>query len=154
VKEDYDSAEPSPNSVAALNLLRLSAMLGRDDWHAQSEKLLKLFGNSLEKSPFSVPALVTAFDFLQKGDMDVVLAGDSKDAAFGALAKETHRRFLPHAVILHADGGEGQKFIAEKNQTVGAMSPVDGKPSAYVCKNKACQAPVTTVEALAKVLEN
>lgn len=153
VKEDYDSAEPSPNSVAALNLLRLSSMLGRDEWHAQAEKMLKLFGNSLEKSPFSVPAMVAAFDFLNKGDMDVVLAGQASDAAFAALAKETRHRFLPHAVLLHADGGEGQKFLAERNDSVGAMTPVNGQASAYVCRNHTCKAPVTSPEALAKLLE-
>ncbi len=153
VKEDYDSAEPSPNSVAGLNLLRLASMLGREEWHAQAEKLLKLFGSSLEKSPFSVPAMVTAFDFLNKGDMDVVLAGQASDASFAALAKETRHRFLPHAVLLHADGGEGQKFLAEKNDSVGAMSPVNGQASAYVCNNHTCKAPVTSPEALAKLLE-
>lgn len=154
VKEDYDSAEPSPNSIAALNLLRLASMLRRDEWQKQAEQLLKLFGHSLEKSPFSMPAMARALDFLHRGDMDVVLAGDKTDAGFAALAKEARRRFLPHAVLLHADGGEGQKFLATKNEAVGAMTPVDGKAAAYVCFKQACQPPVTAPEALAKLLEN
>ena len=45
VKEDHDSAEPSPNSVAALNLLRLAAMLNREDYRTQAKQMLRLFGS-------------------------------------------------------------------------------------------------------------
>ncbi|RBP38674.1 hypothetical protein DES53_111196 [Roseimicrobium gellanilyticum] len=153
VKEDYDSAEPSPNSVAALNLLRLGKMLADDTCRTSAEKILKLFGHSLSKSPFSVPVMVSALDFMQHGEMEIVLAGTPGDAGFDALAAEVRKRYLPHAVILHADGGEGQQFLSMKNEALGAMKPVGGKAAVYVCRNRACQAPVTTVEALMKVLE-
>jgi uncharacterized protein YyaL (SSP411 family) len=153
VKEDYDSAEPSPNSVAALNLLRLGKMLADDTCRAKAEKVLKLFGHSLSKSPFSVPVMACALDFMQHGEMEIVLAGSPGDAGFDSLAAEVRKRYLPHAVILHADGGEGQQFLSMKNEALGAMKPVGGKAAVYVCRNRACQAPVTTVEALAKVLE-
>jgi uncharacterized protein YyaL (SSP411 family) len=153
VKEDYDSAEPSPNSVAALNLLRLGHMLARDDLRAKGEKVLKIFGKSLEQHPFSVPVMVSAFDYKQHGEMEIVLAGNKEDAAFSELAKEVRKRYLPHAVLLHADGGEGQQFLAQKNEALGAMKSVGGKPAAYVCMNHACKAPVTSTDALAKLLD-
>jgi uncharacterized protein YyaL (SSP411 family) len=153
VKEDYDSAEPSPNSVAALNLLRLGHMLAREDLRAKGGKVLKIFGKSLEQHPFSVPVMVSAFDYERHGDMEIVLAGDKENPAFAALAKEVRKRYLPHAVLLHADGGEGQQFLAQRNEALGAMKPVDGQPAAYVCVNHACKAPVTSVEALGKLLE-
>jgi uncharacterized protein len=153
VKEDHDSAEPSPNSVAALNLLRLSSMLARDDLRAQAQELLRLFGHTLEKSPFGVPVMTAALDFLHHGDVEVVLAGDQSDPAFQALAKELRHHFLPLAVVLHADGGEGQKFLAEKNEAIASMGPVSGRPAAYVCRNRTCQAPVTTPEALGRLLD-
>lgn len=153
VKEDSDSAEPSPNSVGALNLLRLGAMLARDDLKEQAAKMLRLFGNSLQKSPFSVPFMVTALDFMHYGDMEIVLVGSREDADFKALAHEVHKRFLPHAVVLHADGGEGQKFLAEKNAAMASMKLVDGKAAAYVCRKQVCQAPVVAVAELVKLLE-
>jgi uncharacterized protein YyaL (SSP411 family) len=152
VKEDHDSAEPSPNSVAALNLLRLGAMLARDDLRSQGTQILQLFGSVLEKSPFSVPFMTSALDFQHHGDMEIVLAGDKADPAFQALGKEVRRRFLPHTVILHADGGEGQKFLATKNEAIASMGPVSGSPAAYVCRHRVCNAPVTTVAELARLL--
>ena len=153
VKEDHDSAEPSPNSVGAMNLLRLGAMLARDDLRAQGVKVLQLFGSVLEKSPFSVPYMTSALDFQHHGDMEIVLAGDKNDAAFQSLAKEVRTRHLPNAVILHADGGEGQKFLGEKNEAIAAMSPIDGKAAAYVCRNRVCNAPVTSAAELVRLLE-
>ena len=70
-----------------------------------------------------------------------------------ALAKEVRKRHLPHAVLLHADGGEGQAFLARKNEALGAMKPVNGKAAAYVCVKRACKAPVTSAEALGKLLD-
>lgn len=33
-------------------------------------------------------------------------------------------------------------------------SPVDGKTTVYLCRNRACQAPVTSVKQLAEQLDN
>jgi uncharacterized protein YyaL (SSP411 family) len=97
--------------------------------------------------------MVSALDYQQHGEMEIVLAGAKDDPGFVSLAKEVRKRYLPHAVLLHADGGEGQEFLSQKNEALGAMKPVAGKPAAYVCVNRACQAPVTSAEALARLLE-
>jgi len=152
VKEDYDSAEPSPNSVGAMNLLRLGHMLARADLWAQGEKTLHLFGKSLEKGPFGMPAMVAALDYLNQGDMEIVLAGSLDDPAFQALAKAVRKRYLPHAVIMHADGAEAQAFLSGQNEALAAMKPVGGAASAYVCKSRVCRAPVTTVDELEKLI--
>jgi uncharacterized protein len=152
IKEDYDGAEPSPNSMAALNLVRLSALLGKEEWKKQAEKIFALFGSTLQSSPSSVPVMAIAFDMDYRGKQQIVLAGDPGSAAFKALASQVQRRFLPTAVILCADGGPGQQWLAQHNEALAGMKPVDGQPAAYVCQNFTCQAPVTTVEGLEKVL--
>ena len=152
IKEDYDGAEPSPNSLAALNLARLAAMLDSKSYAEQAAKITTLFGSSLEKSPSAVPALVMAFDFLHRGKQQIVLAGDKSSPEFLALRKEVHGHFLPNAVLLHADGGAAQSWLGEKNQALSAMKPLGGKAAAYVCQNYACQAPVTDPAALSKLL--
>jgi len=152
VKEDYDGAEPSPNSIAALNLTRLSAMLGRKAWRDQAAAIFLAFGNALEKSTGSVPALTLALDYFHHGKQQIVLAGDKNDADFQSLAKLVRLRFLPHAILLHADGSEGQTFLGAANEALQAMKPVNGKSAAYVCQDFTCQAPVTEVAGLEKLL--
>ncbi|HEY1083203.1 MAG TPA: thioredoxin domain-containing protein [Prosthecobacter sp.] len=152
IKEDYDGAEPSPNSLAALNLARLAAILDSAPHAEQADKIIRLFGGTLQTSPSAVPALVMAADFLHKGKQQIVLAGQKDSPEFQALAAVVRRRLLPHAVILHADGGDAQAWLGGHNEALAAMKPVDGRPAAYVCQNYACQAPVTTAEDLEKLL--
>ncbi len=63
-----------------------------------------------------------------------------------------HRHYLPNTIVLLADGGAGQNFLAHKLEEVKEMKPIDGKAAAYVCENFTCKAPVTTREELRKLL--
>ena len=96
--------------------------------------------------------MAIAFDLSHRGKQQIVLTGDSTTPEFQALASHLRRKFLPNAALLHADGGAGQAWLATHNEAIAGMKPVSGHPAAYVCQNFTCQAPVTTVEELEKVL--
>jgi uncharacterized protein YyaL (SSP411 family) len=96
--------------------------------------------------------LALALDFEAQGNRQIVFAGPANSPEFQSLVKEARTRFLPHTVLLHADGGAGQAWLGTQNEAVGGMNPVAGKPAAYVCQNYACQAPVTDPTALAKLI--
>jgi uncharacterized protein YyaL (SSP411 family) len=81
-----------------------------------------------------------------------VIAGKIDNDQTKALLKEVHRHFLPNKILILADGSESQKFFAEKNEAIRAMSPVDGRSAAYVCENFTCKAPVTDAKALRDLL--
>ena len=61
---DQDGAEPSTNSVAAMNLLRLSHFLDRADLHKMAVQLLASFSQRLSKIPVSAPYMAAAVNFL------------------------------------------------------------------------------------------
>jgi uncharacterized protein YyaL (SSP411 family) len=63
VKDDYDGAEPSGNSVATLALLKLAAITGRADFRAAADATLQLFATRMEKFPQAVPYMLLALDF-------------------------------------------------------------------------------------------
>ncbi len=152
IKEDYDGAEPSPNSLGALNLARLAALTGDETLASRARQVLNLFHQTLTSSPSAVPVMVQALDFLEKGKQQIVIAGDEKDPGFQALLQTVRSHFLPHAVVMHADGSERQAWHSQRNEALAAMQTVNGKPAVYVCQNYTCQAPVTDVDALKKLL--
>jgi hypothetical protein len=81
-----------------------------------------------------------------------VIAGKKDGPETKALLGEVHQHFLPNTVLFLADGVEGQKYLGEKNEAIRAMSPIDGKPAAYVCENFTCKAPVTDPKQLSELL--
>jgi len=80
MKEDYDGAEPSPNSVATLNLLRLAEMLDEKPFREMAAKTLAAFGDRLRQAPSAMPQMMVAFDFYQSKPKQIVIAG-KPDAA-------------------------------------------------------------------------
>jgi uncharacterized protein YyaL (SSP411 family) len=57
-----------------------------------------------------------------------------------------------HRLLLLADGGPGQQWLAERLEFLRTVAPVDGKPAAYVCENFTCQEPTTDPEKLRALL--
>ncbi len=82
----------------------------------------------------------------------MVIAGKPDAPETRDLVGETRRHYLPNTLVLLADGGEGQKYLAGKLEEMKAMQPIDGRAAAYVCENFTCKAPVTSVEELRKLL--
>jgi uncharacterized protein YyaL (SSP411 family) len=152
MKDDNDGAEPAASSVAARNLLRLSQILNQEQMAKRGKKTIDAFATILLHFPSSMPQMLVALDYSLSKPRQIVIAG-SKDAPETAmLLKEVHCHFLPKTILLLADGGEGQKYLGEKNDAIRAMSLVDAKPAAYVCENFTCKAPVTEPTALAELL--
>ena len=57
---EQDGAEPSPNSVAASNLLRLHNLLGNDEYAAKAKAVFSGAGSTLAKHPHALPQMVVA----------------------------------------------------------------------------------------------
>jgi len=152
MKEENDSAEPAASSVAALNLARLAAILNGPELLVRAKKTVNAFARQLMHFPSALPQMLVAADFLETAPRQIVVAGDREEERVQELLSEVHKHFLPHAIVLLADGAEGQDFLAEKNEAIRAMKPIDGKPAVYICEDFSCKAPVTEVKALRELL--
>jgi uncharacterized protein YyaL (SSP411 family) len=80
--------------------------------------------------------------------VQVVIAGDSASADVRAMLRAAHAPFLPHRIILGADGGTGQSFLSEHAAFIRDIKPFNGKATAYVCRNYACQQPTNDLGVL------
>ncbi len=153
MKDDHDGAEPSPNSVAALNLLRLSQMTDNPAWREKAENLFSVFGAQMQKAPSSMPQMLVALEFHLATPRQIVIAGKAEAPDTQALLKEVHARFLPNKILLLADGGEGQEALAAHMEFLRDIEPINGQATAYVCENSVCQLPTSDVPTLARILK-
>jgi uncharacterized protein YyaL (SSP411 family) len=141
-KEIGDHPIPSGNSAAAFGLLRLAALTGNRGYRHHAEEVFALFAKPATQHPQSFAHLLGALDFHLSPVREVALVGDD----VSELAAPVRSAFRPHLVL--AAGPEG----SEEPPLLRRRPLLDGAPTAYVCENFACQAPVTVPEELAALL--
>ncbi len=152
-KDTGDSAVPAGSSVLAMNLLRLAVMLDRPDLRTRAEAIFKSVAGRIDRSPLGVDRLLAALDFYAGPVTEIVIAGPPDDAATKALIDEVWRHYLPNKVVLLSDAGApGPSAWAGELPLLKDRRPIDGRPTAYVCENRACRRPVTSPEDLAEQL--
>jgi uncharacterized protein YyaL (SSP411 family) len=132
VKEDYDGAEPSGNSVAILALLKLAVITGRPEYRIIAEHGLRLFAGRLQKFPQAVPYLLLALDFAREEPKRLVIAGEPAARETRELLHAAHSVYQPRKVILGTVGAV---------ETFAKTLAPKGGPTAYLCTGTACQPP-------------
>jgi uncharacterized protein YyaL (SSP411 family) len=153
-REAYDGAEPSPNSTAAMNLLRLAQFTDRVQWRDRAYKTISAFAARLQSDPEAVPALASALDFRLAQTKQVLIAGDPTSQDTRELLRQVNTRFLPNKILLLADGGTGQQQLARWLPFVAGAHRMKNRATAYVCENYICKLPTTDPQVMARLLEN
>ena len=152
LKVDSDGAEPSPNSVALLNLLRLAQLTDRTEYQQKAEQLLAAFSPVLKTVPQALPQMLAAVTYQLSHPAQIVIAGRLAAADTRALLQTVHERFIPNKLLVLADGAAGQRTLATYNRAYEDFKRIGGKATAYVCANYVCQQPTTDPVALARLL--
>jgi uncharacterized protein YyaL (SSP411 family) len=132
VKDDYDGAEPSGNSVATLALLKLAAITGREEFRQPAEATLQLFAHRLQNQPAAMAFLLQAIDFWLDEPRRVVIAGDTQSTTFHELLRAAHSVYQPNKIVL-GNTGAVEAFAKTLPAKPGA--------TAYVCTGNTCQPP-------------
>ena len=143
VKDDYDGAEPSGNSVATLALLKLAAITGREDFRQPAEATLQLFAHRLQNQPAALAFMLHALDFWLDEPRRVVIAGENDSAEFQKLLRAAHSVYQPNKIILGNTGAV---------EPFAKTLPAKNGATAYVCTGNACQPPTNDVEILQRLL--
>jgi uncharacterized protein len=132
IKDDYDGAEPSGNSVAALALLKLGAITGRKHFVEAAEQTLRLFAGRLQNLPQAMPFMLHALDFRLQEPRRIVIAGDANSANFHELLRAAHSVYQPNKIVLGNAGA-----VEEFARTL----PAKTKTMVYICTSNSCQPP-------------
>ncbi len=145
-----DNAIPAGSSVMAKNLIRLTAYTGDADYDEAARQSLSLLTAALEQAPQAFGESLAALDLLLNGIDEVAVLGDSGDARTVALLEAIQSFYRPGVVTaLAPDGGVADDL---EIPLLHGRTLRDGAPTVYVCRQFACQIPVTTPDATAALL--
>ncbi|MBW1896102.1 MAG: thioredoxin domain-containing protein [Deltaproteobacteria bacterium] len=152
-KDVYDGAIPSGNSVAALNLMRLSRMTGNSSLEDRAAKLTRAFSAQLKEQPIAYTQMLIALDFMVGPSREIVIAGDAGHKVTQAMIDVVHKKFLPNKVVLLRLGGNQGERLSALSPFLKDMASANKAPRAYVCEAYTCQAPIKDAAKLASTLE-
>jgi hypothetical protein len=147
-REGPDGAIPSGNAVAASVLARLSFHFAREDFREAAAGAIRAYGRQIARYGRAFAKSLCVVDLLLHGPVELAFVGSPGDPGYEALRAEVNRRYLPARIIAHHDP---QGPDPDHPLTRG-KSLVHGMAALYVCRNFACQAPVTDAAAVGTAL--
>jgi uncharacterized protein YyaL (SSP411 family) len=148
----FDNAVPCGASVAIETLFRLAVLTGESQYESTALKALRPMGDLMAKHPSGFGRFLGALDFHLGPVTEIALVAPRAGDGLGGLVTEVFGRYLPNRVVTGMVAGDAG--AAAGIPLLQGREAVGGKPTAYVCRNYACELPVTDRAALARQLES
>jgi uncharacterized protein YyaL (SSP411 family) len=154
LKEDHDGAEPSPDSLGALNLLRLHAHLGGEQYLEAAERIISAHADDLERAPHVAPLLAVAAIRLEMDPGHAVIApSDHPEAA--PLLRAVLENAPPGLAILRLPGaGPGRAALLARHPWMESLPSGDEPPSVHICRDQSCGLPLRDAGSIAFALRH
>jgi uncharacterized protein YyaL (SSP411 family) len=139
MKDDYDGAEPSANSVATDVLLRLAHLTGSDDFRRRGERAMHSFAPKLQAQPTMAPQMLVALGRLLAGGEQIVIRCARMDEEAKRLLYEKRASFAPFSTVLALTDAAAEAL----RETAPFLSGLQrrGRLTIYECRNFACELP-------------
>lgn len=140
-----DDATPSGNGIASFALQRLGWLLGQSKYLTAAESTIKSAWGMLIKAPHGHTSLIQTLDdyldppeiIIIRGDIKLIL--DWQDA--------TRKIYAPKRLVFAIPDAEELLPLSLNNR-----KPITGKVVAYLCQGNQCSPPITSFEALIKLI--
>jgi uncharacterized protein YyaL (SSP411 family) len=135
MKQLYDGAVPSGNSVALHNLLRLSRLTNESTYDTMAAQMTKLFAQEVEGAPEAYTFFLSALAFLIGPSYSVIIVGDLKDKDISEMLHALRAHYLPSTVVA----------LKQPSKAGLDYQQIEGKATAYVCQNQTCLPPTNSL---------
>ena len=145
-KDLQDNAVPSASSMAATVLLRLSLLTGNGDYWQVAERSVATMGKFMGQYPSGFAQWLNACSFIVAEPREIALVGSQEQLR--PLLAVVRAGYRPFQVIAAGVADDETPVPLLENR-----AQIDGKGTAYVCRQFLCQAPVTSPDELARQLE-
>jgi uncharacterized protein YyaL (SSP411 family) len=139
-KEVYDGALPSGNSVALLNLLRLSILTGDSAYEDMASRIMNVFSEDAHRAPAAHTFLLLGVDFAVGPAYSVILVGAADEDGVQSMLKALKVAYQPNVVV----------SVRQPGKAGLGYEKIDGQATAYVCRDQTCMPPTNKIE---KMLE-
>ena len=147
LKEDYDGAIPSGNSVMAMNLVALGTLNGESKYSEAAKKTFEAFAIDLAKSPSAYIHLISAYA-KSKGN-GRLLAIIGKEDATSEFSNIANRINDPDLEVIRYDNMQG---LPEKIDASIGSRIVEPGPMAFLCSMGVCSEPVYDPNELGRLI--
>jgi uncharacterized protein YyaL (SSP411 family) len=147
----FDNAVPCGTSVTIETLLRLAVLTGDATYESRALAALRPVADLMARHPTGFGRFLCALDFHLGPRVEVALVSATPDGGLDDLRREVFGRYLPNRVVAGAVGDD--PGAAAGLPLLEGRGPVEGRATAYVCRDYACDLPVTDRAALARQLD-
>ncbi len=152
LKNGYDGAIPSGNSVAVMNLLRLARLCGRNEYERTAAATLRRFYETMLSYPPAFSMMLAGLDLLLHPGTEVVLFIPESSAEADEMAALLSSKPDDYRTTVVVKASQPDELTLRLIPLTHGRTATDGKPTAFVCRNQTCFPPAHTAEGLAGLL--
>ena|GEM_PF-1981677 len=153
-KPAYDGAEPTGNSVAILNLLRLGEFTTQDTYRQRADKAFKSFSGTLNTMPMTLSEMLLAVDFyFDKAKEIIIVAPEGDKGSSDILLSVFRKQFLPNRILSIVSEGDDLQTQAKVIPLIEGKLAIKGKVTAFVCEKGICELPTNDPVVFAKQIK-
>jgi uncharacterized protein YyaL (SSP411 family) len=149
-KDTSDGALPSGYSVAVACLFKMGRMTGNDALTEAARRAVRVVLPEMRQYPSAHTFLFSALCSEVYPGTELVVVGPSEDSRTIEMLRIWQRAGIQNGTLLHWDASQRPSIF----DRLPEYPMVDGQPTAYLCRNFACQAPVTEPSRLAADVKN
>ncbi|HWM40395.1 MAG TPA: thioredoxin domain-containing protein [Streptomyces sp.] len=150
-QDPTDSATPSGWTAAAQALLSYAAYTGSTRHRDAAETALGIVRALAHRAPRFIGWGLAAAEAALDGPREVAVVGPHSDPGTGALHRTALLATAPGAVVAKGEPGSSAGLDVP---LLRDRPLLDGRPTAYVCRNFTCDAPTADPEVLERSLRN
>lgn len=151
LKQSYDGAVPSGNSLGAHNLLRFYHFTGERKYLEKSEAVLNLFFHDVSLTPSAYAQMMMSLQFYFGPVREIVVCSRAMDANAHNMVDEVFKTWIAQKVVIVKTGEE--KDLIEEFLPLSRHKDAAGENAlVYVCENQTCRKPSDTISDLQKAL--
>ncbi|HSY62210.1 MAG TPA: hypothetical protein VK796_10055, partial [Cytophaga sp.] len=140
-KEIFDNVIPASNSSLARNLYHLGKLLSNDDWIEHGRKTASRFKKAFFADPSYLSNWGCLITSLMSPTAEIAISG--KDSI--QIRKEIDRHYFPNKIICGSVLPSNLPLLTDRK-------PKDTDTYIYLCFDKTCQQPTTSVSELIEQL--